>query len=111
MSRPESRPNSGGDRFDMAKDGTTVPDDSTKPQTIPSVAHPYQYRTTKTSEGDPNFLGRTNMAETADNVADIPQVKLSSAYSLEHRSLPFPTLQLTVLPCDLIACLSLTTGL
>jgi hypothetical protein len=69
----------------MAKDGTTVPDDSTKPQTIPSVAHPYQYRTTKTIEADPNFLGGTNIAETADIVADIPRVKHSSAYCLNIR--------------------------
>lgn len=34
MSRPESVPNSGGDLFEMAKDGATVPADSAKPRTI-----------------------------------------------------------------------------
>lgn len=80
MSRPESGPNSGGDLFDMARDGTTVSEDSVKPRTIPSVARPDQYGTTKASEADPNFLGGTDVAEAADNIADIPRVRLSSIY-------------------------------
>ena len=71
---PESGRNSGGDLFDMAKDGTTVPDDTTKPRIIPSVPRPGQYGTTKASEADPNFLGGTTLAEAADNVSDIPRV-------------------------------------
>lgn len=87
MSRPESGPNSGGDLFDMAKGGTTVPDDSARPRTIPSVARPDQYGTTKASEADPNFLGGTNVAEAADNVADTPRVRLSSDIALDRRPL------------------------
>ena len=74
MPRPESGPDSGGDLFDMAKDGTTVPEDSAQPRLIPSKARPDQYATTKASEADPNFLGGTTMAEVADNPGDIPRV-------------------------------------
>jgi len=73
MAPPESGPNSGGDLFDMAKDGTTVPEDSAQPRLIPSKARPDQYATTKASEADPNFLGGTNLAEAADNASDIPR--------------------------------------
>ena len=74
MAPPESGPNSGGDLFDMAKDGTTVPEDSAQPRLIPSKARPDQYATTKASEADPNFLGGTTLAEAADNAGDIPRV-------------------------------------
>lgn len=87
MSPPESGPNSGGDLFDMAKDGTTVPEDSAKPRLIPSVARPDQYGTTKASEADPNFLGGTNMTEAATNTSDIPRVsspKLSTTTNLRR---------------------------
>ena len=79
MSPPDSGPNSGGDLFDMAKDGTTVPKDSAKPRLIPSVARPDQYGTTKASEADPNFFGGSNMAEAATNAGDIPRVSLLSS--------------------------------
>jgi hypothetical protein len=85
MAPPESSPNSGADLFDMAKDGTTVPEDSAKPRFIPSVARPDEYGTTKASEADPNFLGGTNLAEAATNVSDIPRVscsELSAATSM-----------------------------
>lgn len=71
---PESGRNSGGDLLDMAKDGTTVPDNAAKPRVIPSVPRPGQYGTTKASEADPNFLGGTTLAEAADNASDIPRV-------------------------------------
>ena len=67
---PESGRNSGGDLFDMAKDGTTVPDDSAKPRVIPSVPRPDQIA----SASDPNALGGTNLAEAATNATDIPRV-------------------------------------
>jgi hypothetical protein len=70
----ESGRNSGGDLFDMAKDGTTVPDDAAKPRIIPSIHRPSQYGTTKASEADPNFLGGATLAEAADNASDIPRV-------------------------------------
>jgi len=73
MSAPESGRDSGGDLFDMARDGTTVPEDSAKPRLIPSKARPDQYATTKASEADPNFLGGTTIAEAADNASDIPR--------------------------------------
>jgi len=71
---PESGRDSGGDLFDMAKDGTTVPDDAAKPRIIPSVPRPGQYGTAKASEADPNFLGGTTLSEVADNASDIPRV-------------------------------------
>ena len=93
MSTPESGPNSGGDLYDMAKDGTTVPDDSAKPRLIPSKARPDQYATTKASEADPNFLGGTNMAEVADNAGDIPRVSLSR-YESSRSCEPFLLLKM-----------------
>ena len=66
----QSGPDSGGDLFDMAKDGTTVPEDSAKPRIIPSVPRPDQIA----SEADPNQLGSTSLHEAADNAGDIPRV-------------------------------------
>ena len=66
----QSGPNSGGDLFDMAKDGTTVPEDSAKPRTIPSKPRPDQIA----SDDDPNYIGGTNLAEAATNAGDIPRV-------------------------------------
>ncbi len=60
----------GGDLFDMAKDGTTVPEDAAKPRIIPSVPRPDQIA----SEPDPNSLGGADLASTADNAQDIPRV-------------------------------------
>ena len=70
MVTPESGRNSGGDLFDMAKDGTTVPEDSAKPRHIPSKPRPDQIA----SESDPNFIGGTTLAEAATNATDIPRV-------------------------------------
>ncbi|RBR14454.1 uncharacterized protein FIESC28_07690 [Fusarium coffeatum] len=49
----------GGDLFDMAKDGTSIPGDAGKMNTIPSKPHPSQ----KNDDG----LGATNLANAADN--------------------------------------------
>ena len=68
----ESGRNSGGDIFDMAKDGTTVPEDSAKPRMIPSKPRPDQIA----SEADPNSIGGATLAEAADNARDIPRVCL-----------------------------------
>jgi len=68
----QSGPNSGGDLFDMAEKGTTVPEDSAKPRYIPSKPRPDQIA----SESDPNDLGATNLEEAADNAVDIPRVSL-----------------------------------
>lgn len=63
-------PNSGGDLFDMAKDGTTVPSSAAEPRTIPSKPRPDQIA----SASDPNQMGGTTLAEAADNQGDIPRV-------------------------------------
>jgi len=65
----ESGRNSGGDLFDLAEKGTTVPEDSAKPRFIPSVPRPDQIA----SETDPNALGGRSLAEAADNASDIPR--------------------------------------
>jgi hypothetical protein len=62
--------NGGGDLFDMAKDGTTVPEDAAKPRIIPSKPRPDQIA----SKPDPNTLGAINLADTADSAQDIPRV-------------------------------------
>ncbi len=61
----------GGDLFDMAKDGTTVPEDAAKPRIIPSVPRPDQIA----SESDPNSLEGADLAGAADNAQDIPRVR------------------------------------
>lgn len=63
--------NGGGDLFDMAKDGTSVPEDAAKPRIIPSKPRPDQIA----SEPDPNFLGGSNLADVAANAQDIPRVR------------------------------------
>lgn len=67
----QSGPNSGGDLFDMAKDGTSVPEDAAKPRTIPSKPRPDQIA----DESDPNAIGGTTMAEAVTNAGDIPRVR------------------------------------
>jgi len=69
MSAPQSGRDSGGDLFDMAKDGTTVPEDSAKPRLIPSVPRPDQIA----SDNDPNSLGGSTLDEAATNATDIPR--------------------------------------
>lgn len=63
--------NGGGDLFDMAKDGTTVPEDAAKPRLIPSKPRPDQIA----SEPDENSLGASDLAGAADNAQDIPRVR------------------------------------
>jgi len=61
-------PHQGGDLFDMAKDGTSIPNDAGKQNLIPSVPHPDQVT------DDNNFgnnLGADNLAAAADNATDI----------------------------------------
>ncbi|KAK4451368.1 hypothetical protein QBC34DRAFT_400847 [Podospora aff. communis PSN243] len=52
----------GGDLFDMAKDGTKVPEDSAKPNIIPSVARPDQ----KAADSG-GGLGSSTLHGAADN--------------------------------------------
>ena len=59
-----------GDIFDMAKDGTTVPEDAAKPRVIPSKPRPDQIA----SENDTNEMGAPSLATAADNAGDIPRV-------------------------------------
>jgi len=72
---PESGRNSGGDLFDMAKDGTSVPDNSAEPRLIPSKARPDQIA----SETDPNNLGGRTLHEAADNAGDVPRTTRDTA--------------------------------
>ena len=61
----------GGNLFDMAKDGTTIPNDAGKHNLIPSVPRPDQMT------DDNNFgnnLGAQDLAGAADNATDIPRV-------------------------------------
>jgi hypothetical protein len=69
----QSGPNSGGDLFDMAKDGTSVPSNAAQPNYIPSKPRPDQIA----SETDPNNLGGRTLAEAATNEGDIPRVLFS----------------------------------
>jgi hypothetical protein len=68
-------PHQGGDLFDMAKDGTSIPNDAGKQNLIPSVPRPDQ------ATDDNNFgnnLGADNLAAAADNATDIPRVYAST---------------------------------
>lgn len=62
---------SGGDIFDMAKDGTHVPESAAQPRHIKSVPRPGE----AADSDDPNALGATNLAEAATNASDIPRVR------------------------------------
>jgi hypothetical protein len=63
----QSGRDSGGDLFDMAKDGTKVPEDAAKPRYITSVPRPDQIASS-------DDLGGRTLAEAADNAGDIPRV-------------------------------------
>jgi hypothetical protein len=80
----------GGDLFDMAKDGTKVPEDAAKPRIIPSKPRPDQIA----SEPNPNSLGAPNLAAAADNAEDIPRV--SSSCMDQCYLHPLTTLKITV---------------
>lgn len=58
---------SGGDIYDMAAKGTTVPEDAAVPRHIKSVPAPDQ-------EQRSDDLGATNLADAATNATDIPRV-------------------------------------
>jgi hypothetical protein len=59
-------PHQGGDLFDMAKDGTSIPGDAGKMNVIPSKPRPGE------DEGTVNANGHT-LADTASNPTDIPR--------------------------------------
>lgn len=63
---------SGGDIFDMAQKGTTVPESAAEPRHIKSVPRSGE----AADSGDPNQIGGTTLAEAATNAGDIPRVKL-----------------------------------
>ena len=67
-----SDPKQGGDLFDMAKDGTTIPGDAGKQNLIPSVPRPDQITDPST---DPNDMGGAGLESAADNATDIPRVR------------------------------------
>ena len=66
-------PHQGGDLFDMAKDGTTMPNDAGAHRLIPSVPRPDQI----TDPSDPDDPGAADLAGAADNATDISRVRLS----------------------------------
>lgn len=70
---------SGGDIYDMAQDGTSVPEDSAVPRHIKSVPRPGQ----AADDDDPNQLGAANLEDAADNATDIPRV--STAFQSYNR--------------------------
>ncbi len=69
---PQSDPHEGGDLFDMAKDGTIMPNDAGKQRLIPSVPRPDQI---SDAADDPNNLGAADEAGAADNPLDISRVR------------------------------------
>ena len=66
-----SDPHQGGDLFDMAKDGTSIPNDAGKMNIIPSVPRPDQIN------DSPNDLGAAGLSSAADNPIDISRVRPS----------------------------------
>ena len=72
-----SDPKQGGDLFDMAKDGTSMPNDAGKMNVLPSVPRPDQITDPVT---DPNNLGSVDAEGAADNATDISRVSLLSIY-------------------------------
>ena len=66
-----SDPKQGGDLFDMAKDGTSIPGDAGKQNLIPSVPRPDQIATD-------NETGAITEAGAADNATDISRVRSPS---------------------------------
>jgi len=66
---------SGGDILDMAQKGTTVPDDSAVPRTIPSKPRPGE----AADHDDPNQLGGRTLADAATNPGDIPRTTKDTA--------------------------------
>ena len=79
----------GGSLSDMAVQGTTVPSDSAKPRTIPSVPRPGQI-TDPTD--DSNNLGSSDLAGAADNAQDMPRVPVSPYDPIYLRALPLTSL-------------------
>ncbi len=73
---PTQDPHEGGDLFDMAKDGTTMPNDAGKQNLIPSVPRPDQITD---PVNDPNNLGAADLASAADNPTDISRVRRFSS--------------------------------
>lgn len=63
----------GGDLSDMAATGTSVSGDAAKPNYIPSKAKPGQGIS---SSDDPTDLGAPDLAGAADNMNDMPRVRL-----------------------------------
>ena len=61
---------SGGDIFDMAEKGTSVPETAAEPRHIKSVPRPGE----GADADDPNQLGGTTLADAATNATDIPRV-------------------------------------
>ena len=74
MSNQQDQFLQGGDLSEMAATGTSVSGDAATPRYIPSKAKPGQGID---SENDPSDLGTGDLAGAADNMNDIPRVRLS----------------------------------
>ncbi|GAB7361130.1 hypothetical protein MBLNU230_g1165t1 [Neophaeotheca triangularis] len=61
----------GGDLSDMAVDGTTVPNDAGKPNTIPSVPRPDQMAETQAYQH--GLIGASDPQTAVDNAQDMPR--------------------------------------
>jgi len=73
---------SGGDIFDMAQKGTTVPEDSAVPRHIPSKPRPGE----GADSDDLSQLGGKTLADAATNATDIPRVSSSNCMNHQHLS-------------------------
>ena len=78
----------GGSLSDMAVDGTTVPADSAKQRTIPSVPRPGQITD---PSNDPNNYGAADLAGAADNAGDISRVRMPFSNPLDSCLLSKPS--------------------
>ncbi|MCJ1358915.1 MAG: hypothetical protein MMC33_008915 [Icmadophila ericetorum] len=66
-------PHQSSDLFDMAKDGTSIPNDAGKMNLIPSVPRPDQIN------DSPNDLGAADLSGAADNTTDIARANKDSS--------------------------------
>ncbi|TKA28609.1 hypothetical protein B0A50_02936 [Salinomyces thailandicus] len=62
--------NKGGNLSDMAVDGTRVPDDAGKQNTIPSKPNPHQQA--ESQEYQKGLIGAGDLQGAADNAPDMP---------------------------------------
>ncbi|KAJ5734527.1 hypothetical protein N7533_012930 [Penicillium manginii] len=67
----DSDPHEGGSIFDMAQQGTAIPNDAGQMRTIPSVPRPDQHPSSKHFDND--GLAKPTTATAADNDTNMPR--------------------------------------